>query len=242
MKENLATLISGGGTTMAKIIKACYSNKIPMNIACVISSSRNAGGIEKARQLGIPEKNIVIIDPNNFLGDDGKVDQERFGIKIVKELREHRATIVTQNGWMPLTPEKVIEEYPKTIFNQHPGPTPEFGGKGMFGKRVHAARLFFVRSTGRDFWTETVAQRVAKKFDMGTIVHSARVNILPEDTVESLQQRVLQEEHKVQIGLLQKVARGDIREIKRNKILVKPGEERILVEAKRRAKILYPNG
>lgn len=242
MKENLATFISGGGTTMEQIVKACQSGEIPMNVACVISSSADAGGIKKARDLGIPEKNIVIINPNNFCNENGKVDQERFGIRIIKELRERRVTVVTQNGWMPLTPEIVINEYPETMFNQHPGPVPEFGGKGMFGKRVHAARLFFVRETGRDFWTEAIAQRVDKNFDKGQVVHSARINILPEDTVESLQQRVLCEEHRVQIELLKKVARGDVGEIKRETILVEPGDEKILKQSKKQAKLLYPDG
>lgn len=143
MKERLASLISGGGTTMQEIVKACQSGKIPMDIACVISSNPTAGGIEKARRLGIPDKDIIIVDQNDFRGSDKKVDPESFGLKILKELRDRGVTIVTQNGWMPLTPPHVIDEYKNTIFNQHPGPLPDFGGQGMYGRRVHAARLLY---------------------------------------------------------------------------------------------------
>ncbi|MBI2622641.1 MAG: hypothetical protein HYY87_02540 [Candidatus Levybacteria bacterium] len=241
-RERLATLISGSGTTMQEIIKACQSGEVPMDVTCVIASNANAGGIKKARRLGIPEKDIVVVDPNDFRGDDNKVDPEGFGTRILKELRERGITVVTQNGWMPLTPGHVIDEYPNTMFNQHPGPVPEFGGQGMYGRRVHATRLLFVRMTERDYWTEAIAQRVHRDFDQGTVVKSQRVEIFPGDTVGDLQQRVLPVEHGVQIDLLKGVAAGNIREITTREALVRPGEEEILFLAKRVAKKLFPYG
>lgn len=242
MKERLASLISGGGTTMEQIVKACQSGEVPMEIACIISSNPNAGGIEKAQRLGIPDEDIIVIDPNDFRGVDRKVDQEGFGLKLLKELDRHGATVVTQNGWLPLTPELVIDRYKETIFNQHPGPVPEFGGSGMYGRRVHAAVLIFRRTTKREMWTEVIGQRVYKDYDQGAVVKSSRVDILPPDTVEDLQQRALPVEHRVQIALLKDVARGDVRELNREEPLIKPGEEKILFLAKRVGKLLYPKG
>lgn len=242
MRERLATLISGGGTTMEQIIIACQKGEIPMDVACVIASNSDAGGIEKARNLGIPENDIIVINPNNFHGEDKKVDQEGFGLAILKTLREHGATVVTQNGWMPLTPEHIVDEYVETIFNQHPGPVPEFGGRGMYGRRVHATRLLFTRMTKRDNWTEAIAQRVHYEFDKGAVVKSERVDILPEDTVDDLQQRVLPVEHKTQIELLKDVARGNVKELSTRESLVRLGEEQILYTAKRAAILLYPHG
>ncbi len=223
MKERLATLISGGGTTMREIVKACQSGEIPIDIACVISSNPTADGIERARRLGIPDKDIIVVDPNDSKGADKKVDLEDFGLRILKELRKRGVTVVTQNGWLPLTPQHVIDEYKDTIFNQHPGPVPEFGGQGMYGRRVHAARLLFVRETKRDYWTEAIAQRVHENFDQGVVVKSARVDILTEDTVDDLQQRVLTVEHQVQINLLKDVAGRNIKETATREVLVKPG-------------------
>jgi len=242
MKERLATLISGGGTTMQEIIKACQSGEIPMDVVCIISSAATAGGIEKARRLGISDKDIIVVDPKEFRGDDKKIDQEGFGLRILKELKEHGVTVVTQNGWMPLTPEHIIDEYPDTMFNQHPGPIPEFGGQGMYGRRVHAARLIFTRMTKRDYWTEAIAQRVHRDFDQGEVVKSEQVDILPEDTVDDLQQRVLPIEHRVQIDLLKDVAKGNVREVTMRGVLVYPGEEQTLFLAKRMARLLYPHG
>lgn len=241
MRGRLASLISGSGTTMQAIIRACRSGEIPMDIACVISSSPTAGGIEKAKRLGIPDKDIIVVNPNDFRNDK-KIDREDFGLKILKELKERGVTVVTQNGWLPLTPETVIDAFEGAIFNQHPGPVPEFGGKGMYGRRVHAARLLFVRETKRDYWTEAIAQRVHTDFDQGVVVKSARVDILPDDTVVDLQQRVLSVEHQVQIELLKDVARGNVKEVSGRERLVKLGEEQILSQAKKAAILLYPKG
>ena len=128
------------------------------------------------------------------------------------------------------------------MFNQHPCPVPEFGGRGMYGRRVHATRLLFTRMTKRDYWTEAIAQRVHREYDQGAVVHSARVDILPDDTVDDLQQRVLPVEHKTQIALLKNVARGSVKEVSVRETLVKPEEEQVLFLAKRVARLLYPQG
>ena len=233
-------MISGGGTTMQEIVKACQSGEIPMDIVCVISSSPTAGGIEKAKRLGIPGKNIVVIKPEDFQGENKKVDQDAFGFAILQELRKRGVTVVTQNGWLPKTPENVINEFRGAIFNQHPGPLPDTAG--LYGRQPHTARLIFVRTTKRDFWTEAVAQRVDKDFDKGAIVKSKKIKILPDDTVEDLQKRVLPIEHRVQIELLKDVANGNVKEVTGKEKLVRSGEEKILLLAKKAARLLYPHG
>lgn len=228
---------------MQEIIRATQSGEVSMDVGVVIASASDVGGIKKARDLGLEEgKNIVVVNPDNFRGDDGKVDRDGFGKELNRVLQQHGVTVVTQNGWLPLTPHNVIERFPETIFNQHPGPVPEFGGKGMYGKRVHAARLLFVRETKRDFWTTAIAQRVDVNFDQGAVVKSAQVPILPEDTVDDLQQRVLPVEHRVQISLLRDVAAGNVRVVSDREMLVRPGEEQILSQVKKTARMLYPEG
>lgn len=242
MKERWASLISGSGTTMEAMAKAILSGEVQMEIACVISSNPQAGGLEKARKLGLPEKDILVINPHDFRGAEGKVVQERFGQVLLSALKDHGVTVVTQNGWLPLTPELVIAEYHQRLFNQHPGPVPEFGGKGMYGRRVHAAVLLYRRLTGRDFWTEVITQRVDKDYDQGAVVRGEWVEIRPSDTVEDLQQRALPVEHQVQIDLLKDIARGNIKEVTSRKVLVRPGEEHVLFLAKKTAILLYPQG
>ncbi len=242
MKERLAILISGSGTTMAEIIKATQIGEVDLDIACVIASNSKAKGLEIACQLGINPERLKIISPLEFKEADGKVDRKAFGEALLQPLKCFDATVVTQNGWLPLTPEHIIDEYEDAMFNQHPGPVPEFGGKGMFGRRVHAARLLFVRMTKRDYWTEAIAQRVHRDFDQGAVVKSTRVDILSEDIVDDLQQRVLPAEHQVQIDLLKDVASGNIKEVTRGEMLVRPGEEQILFLEKKNSKNAIPKG
>jgi len=146
----IALLISGGGSTMEAIIKA-VQNGVLKNIepVLVISSKKDAGGIEKARALGIKNEDILIIRPKDFLS------REDFGEKIISECKKRNVDFIGQYGWMVLTPENVIREYKNMIVNQHPGPLdmgePDFGGKGMYGLRVHQARIEFVKKVNRDF-------------------------------------------------------------------------------------------
>lgn len=241
-KIKLALLISGGGTTMEAIIKAC-KNGILLNVepVLVIASKPNAGGINKARALGIPEKDILIINPKDFK------NKEEFGEEIIKECKKREVNFIGQYGWMVKTPDNVIDAFPDMITNQHPGPLDpygngDFGGAGMYGTRVHQARLEFIKRANRDFWTEATAHRVTPEFDKGAILKRKQIPILPDDTAETLQTRVLPIEHEVQIETLQDFANGTVSEFKRKIPLVLKGEEKILEECKRLAIKKYPKG
>jgi len=244
----IALLISGGGTTMEAIIKACLpdrqacQNGMLKNIipALIISSNENAGGIEKAKKLGIKNENILVINPKNFK------NIEEFGEEIIKECKKREVNFIGQYGWMVMTPENVLNEFKGMIVNQHPGPLDtgklDFGGAGMYGLRVHQARLLFVRKVNRDFWTEATAHRVTVKFDEGQILKRRQVPIFEGDTAESLQARVLPIEHEVQIETLCDFVNNTVSEFIREKPLVYKGEEKILEECKELAKKMYPKG
>lgn len=241
MKERLATLISGGGTTMQEIARTCQSGKIPMDIACVISSTPFAGGIEEAMLLGIPNKDVIVINPEDFRGADKKVDQEEFGSAILKELRERRVTVVTQNGWLPLTPEVVVDEYVGAIFNQHPGPKKET--RATHGIQPHAIMLYIAQHTGRNNGTEVITHRVSEKWDDGPTVGIVSVPIFDiNEDPEILQKRALPIEHQLQIELLKQVARGDVKEVSPQTQYIRPGEENILSAARKNARERYPDG
>lgn len=237
----IALLISGGGTTMEAIIKACQNGTLANVIpSLVIASKESAGGIEKAKKLGIKEEDILIINPKSF------ETREKFGEKIIEECKKRNVDFIGQYGWMVMTPENVISAFEGKIVNQHPGPLdtsrPDFGGVGMYGMRVHCARLEFVRKVNRDFWTEATSHRVTNKFDEGVVLKRAQVPILENDTVESLQARVLPIEHEVQIELLKDFTNNTVSEFHRETPLVLQGEEGILEECKKLAIKLYPNG
>lgn len=237
MTERWVSFISGEGTTMEAGIAAVQNGEIRnLKAACVISSSSDAGGVRKASDQLVP---VRVVRRKDFRDKNGKIDLKKYGERLLRILKEYEATLVTLNGWRYLIPENVIGEYDGRIFNQHPGPVPEFGGDKMLGIRVHAARLNFVRAVERDYWTETVIQRVDKKFDEGAVVKSKKIEILSDDTPESLQRRVLPVEHESFVEFLKDFVSGNIREVKKTQFVL-PGEEQILFKAKEDAIRAYP--
>lgn len=240
-KLRLALLISGGGTTMREILAACRDDRLPrVEPACVIASTEEAGGIKKACDGGMSPNDIIVLRPRDF------ECAEAFGEALIRECDARSVDHIGQYGWLPKTPANVIDRYHGKMTNQHPGPLdpgrPDFGGKGMYGRRVHAARLLFVRSVKRDRWTEVVAQRVHPEFDKGVVIKRMRVPILPGDSPIELQERVLPVEHQVQIAALQDICDDRVQELSLDAPLVRPEEEEILQSAKLVAKQLFPKG
>lgn len=236
----LALFISGSGTTAAAIIRGCFSGKLAINPILVVASNKNIGGITLLQEAGLSAGNIVVINPRNYK------DQDEFGQKLLDKCDKHKVDLVGQYGWLPLTPKKFIKKFKGRIINQHPGPLdpprPDFGGKGMWGRRVHAAILYFRRITGHEFWTEATTHFVTGEFDKGEVIKRKRVKILPSDTVEDLQKRVLSVEHKVQIEALQDFVNDRVQIQSRRKPLIKNKELNHLMEAKKIASIFYPHG
>lgn len=228
---------------MAEIIKAVQSQEIPnMEIAGVLASNPDAGGIEKAVKLGIPKSDIHVLQRRDFrIPETTKTDWERFGRAITDFFRPRFVSVVTQNGFIPTMPEYVTERYPRSIFNQHPGPPEEFGGKGMKGRAVHAAILEFQRLAGRIFETSVVGHYSHKEVDKGAVVQRAKVPVLAGDTVKDLQERALPVEHRVQIEMLQNFMLGKLRALE-PEMLVHPDELPLLEQAKAFAIKEYPDG
>jgi phosphoribosylglycinamide formyltransferase-1 len=240
-KLRIAALISGGGTTMHRVIQACSSGVLPYaEIVCVVASKPEAGGINKALAEGIASSDILVHRPKAY------ESQDQFGEALLREFQLRGVDFVAQLGWLPLTPSVVVEAYRNMMSNQHPGPLRpdhrDFGGKGMYGRRVHAARLNFVRATNRNFWTEAVCQRVADAFDAGPVIKMRRIEVLPGDDTTALQDRVLPVEHEVQIEALDDVSQNRATELTFNDDLVLDGEESILQQAKDTAIQEWPKG
>lgn len=231
----LACLISGRGTNMANIVKACNDGRLPIDIACVISSKKNVPGIEVARQLGV--RNIEVV---NFL------DETKFERRLLEVLEDNDVNLVGQYGWWRKTPKDVVKKYWGRIIGHHPGPVdpgrPGFGGQDMFGKRIHAARLYFVRKTEHDYWTEATAIKIYPEYDEGPAIKVERIEIQSNDTPEILEARVLEAEYRIGITTLEDFISDRVQEIHRETPLIRLEEAEILDEAKIVAAILYPHG
>ncbi|MBP7804865.1 MAG: hypothetical protein KA052_01420 [Candidatus Pacebacteria bacterium] len=238
----IALLISGGGSTAARIISECRAGGRLEGVipALVIASRPDAGGIQKAIDAGMAPENVIVIERKNFPSPGS------FGSAIVSECEKRGVEFVGQFGWMVLTPENVIERYKGMMINQHPGPLDigraDFGGHGMYGMRVHATRLMFVQETGHDYWTEATAQLVGAEFDSGQVIKTGRAPIMEGDTPESVAARLLPVEHEVQIEAISDFLHKNVRVVHRETPLVQPDEEKILESCKKKAIEMYPKG
>lgn len=254
-KKHLGIFISGSGSTAQAVVKACIDGTIPNTApVLVISSNPHAEGIAKAHALGVP---TITINAKQFS------NASEFGAMLLRILSRYEVDIVSQNGWFPLTPQNVITAYEGKIINQHPGPLDpghfDFGGKGMYGKRVTCARIAFAWLTGADFWTEATTHHVTADFDKGTIISTEKctfpfreavqyghVTRHPETLIEAttyVADSLLPLEHRNVIATIAAFGKtGKFPVMKRDAILVKSEYERELKQAKELALKLFPNG
>lgn len=241
MTEGLrwVSIISGGGTTMEAMIKAAKHGDLKGLVEPVAAIATRAGvdGIARAEALGV---RVKVLSRKHY--PKGAAGVEAYGQELLNFFRSVEPDVITLNGCLAQMSTDVIYEYPDKMFNQHPGHPQLFGGKDMFGRRVHAAAIIFNRLASRNPPViSMVAQRVAAVYDQGAVVKSAPVEILRTDDVDSLQKRALPIEHQVQIALLKDVVNGSVTEVNGHEVL-EPIEQVILFNAREAGKALYPQG
>ena len=171
---------SGGGTNLQALIDAQARGELKnAKIAAVLSSRDGAFALERARKAGIPGYVVARKDfPSNR-------DMTR---ALVARLRELDIGLVVLAGFLHILTEEMVQAYPNAILNVHPALIPSFCGAGYYGLRVHEAALAYgVKVTG------ATVHFVNEEPDGGPIVLQKAVDILPGDTPEALQRRVMEQ-------------------------------------------------
>ena len=176
----VAILVSGGGTNLQAIIDAKAAGKIPSaELALVLASNDKAYALERAANAGIPSEVL-----RKAKGEDVTL----YGERLLAVLREHHIDLVVLAGFLTILPENVIRAYDHRILNVHPSLIPSFCGDGFYGLRVHEAALQKgVKVTG------ATIHFVNEITDGGDIIAQKAVEVLPDDTPETLQKRVMVE-------------------------------------------------
>ncbi len=169
-------LISGGGRTMMNILEEIRSGRLNAEISVVISSRSTV--VEKAEKAGLPVK---IVRKKDF------PDIDSFSAEIEKHLAAAEVELVVQGGWLCLW--RIPERYINRVMNIHPALLPSFGGKGMWGSRVHEAVL----KAGCKVSGCTV-HFCTNEYDKGPIIIQKCCEVKDDDTCESLAARVFKEE------------------------------------------------
>ena len=178
-KTKIAVLVSGGGTNLQALIDAQGSTLVSGEIALVVANNANAYALERAKKAGI-ETAVVL---KKELGS-----QEAFEAKLKEILTEHGIEVIILAGFMTILTENFTSCYPKRILNVHPSLIPSFCGAGFYGLKVHQAALDYgVKVTG------ATVHFVNEIPDGGEIIAQKAVEILPGDTPEVLQRRVMEQ-------------------------------------------------
>lgn len=179
-KAKIAVLVSGGGTNLQALIDAQREGMIASGeITLVISNNRNAYALTRAENAGI--QTAVVLKKE--LGS-----QAAFEERIMELLTENCINVIVLAGFMSILSEQFTSHYPKRILNVHPSLIPSFCGEGFYGLRVHEAALSYgVKVTG------ATVHYVNEIPDGGEIILQKAVDVLPGDTPEVLQKRVMEQ-------------------------------------------------
>ncbi len=175
--KKIALFASGSGTNAENIAKY-FAASSEVEISAVLCNNPYAFVLKRAEKLGIPS---FVFSKNDFYDTD----------KVLRFLKDKRVDLIVLAGFLWLIPDDLIRHFPNRIVNIHPALLPKFGGKGMYGSRVHEA----VIANGE---TETgiTIHLVNEKYDEGKIVFQAKCEVTKEDTAETVASKVHELEYK----------------------------------------------
>jgi formyltetrahydrofolate-dependent phosphoribosylglycinamide formyltransferase len=177
-KTRLAVLLSGSGRTLQNIIEHIQSGKLDAEIVLVISSKKGAYGLKRAQMHGLP---TVTVPRKGFAND------EEFSKAITSQLDRVQPELILMAGFLHFY--RIPAHYLGKVMNIHPALLPGYGGKGFYGLKVHQSVLMSgVKESG---CTVHFADNI---YDHGPIILQRRVPVYPEDTPETLAERVFKEE------------------------------------------------
>ena len=197
---NFAVLASGRGGNLKAIINAVESGKINAHLKVVISDKKDAYALEHAREAKIP---TAFLNPKDFH------DREAFDRAVVERLHEFKIDFVVLAGYMRLVSSFFLRQYPDKILNIHPSLLPAFKG-------THAIKDAFdsgVKVTG------PTVHFVNEEMDGGPIILQERVAVDPQDSVESLEEKIHEAEHRIYPQAIDLFVRGKLK-IEGRKVII----------------------
>jgi len=182
-------LVSGGGTNLQVLLDRLGPDA-PAHVVRVVSNRADSGALDRARSAGIPV--TVLRDPAD-------------SAELLTALAD--ADLVVLAGYVKLVPAEVVARFRHRLINIHPALLPAFGGAGMFGRRVHEAVL----ASGAAVSGASV-HYVDEQFDRGPVIAQRTVPVRPDDTPDSLAERVLAVEHELLPWVVLELAKRGIPE------------------------------
>lgn len=179
MSRKVAILISGGGSNMVRLVQSMAAADHPCTPALVLSNIKGAGGLPKAKALGVP---TAVVEHRPF-----GADREAFEAALIEKIDAAGADIICLAGFMRVLTPFFVGHYEGRMLNIHPSLLPKYKGLNTHARALEAG----------DAEAGCTVHEVTARLDDGPIIQQARVPILPDDTPQSLAARVLIEEHRI---------------------------------------------
>ncbi len=196
MTMNIAFLASHRGSNMQAIIDACKSGLLAARPVVVISNNADSGALARARAEGIPTRHLSSRD----IADEDELDQ-----CIANTLLQYETELVVLAGYMKRIGPRTLAAFPCRIINIHPCLLPRYGGKGMYGMRVHEAVI-----AAGDRESGVTIHMVTDEYDEGTVLAQRKVVVEQSDDAESLAKKVLAVEHTLYVETIRNIISGEI--------------------------------
>ena len=192
----LGFLASHRGTNLQAILDACKTGRLQARPRVVISNNSDSGALQRARKMDVPAAHLSTYTHP----EPGTLDGA-----ILAILQAYGVEVVCLAGYMKRLGPRTLAAYRGRVLNIHPSLLPRFGGQGFYGEVVHRAVLAAgERETG------TTVHLVDEEYDHGQVLDQVQVPVEPDDSVETLSARVLQQEHRLYVRTLQRIAAGEI--------------------------------
>ncbi|MGN0796828.1 MAG: phosphoribosylglycinamide formyltransferase [Christensenellales bacterium] len=179
--KRIAIFASGGGSDMQSVIDGCESGLINGEVVAVVTNKDGIGALDRAKKHGIESRIYKLADYKDA------EDRDR---AIIEYLGDKEVDLVVLAGYLAIVTPCLVDKYRGRIINIHPSLIPKFCGKGMYGLKVHTAVL----QAGEKESGATV-HFVDEGADTGEIIAQVKVPVLEGDTPQTLQERVLIQEH-----------------------------------------------
>ena len=196
-KLKLGILASHGGTNAQAIMENARAGAINAEVAVVVSNNASAQVLERARKAGVPGE---VVNAVRYPGE-GEEDRALVGV-----LGRYGIELVVLAGYMKKLGPAMLAAFRNRIVNVHPALLPKHGGTGKYGLHVHESVI-----TSGDTETGVTVHLVDEQYDHGRILGQTRLPVVPGDTPETLQQRVLKVEHEFYSEIIAKIANGKIK-------------------------------
>lgn len=183
----IAVLVSGGGTNLQEIIDNIENKRLNCKIEYIIAD-RDCYSLERGRKYNI--KSVLL-------------DKKEYGNKLSNEINkvlENKVDLIVLAGYLSIIDKDFISNWNNKIINIHPSLLPKYGGKGMYGMKVHEAVI-----ANKEKKSGCTVHFVDVDIDTGKILLQRKVDVSNNETPESLQKKVLKEEHQLLIEAIEKV-------------------------------------